>query len=372
MKLNKLLDLASICRLSTVALTLEGCAGPHTPLGAIWSLNPTPVLADHAEEAQRQDDPLRPTPPVIQVSPNKQVLHGPSPVKLLIRDPVGDLKNFDLAVRYDGYDVSRSFLIQSKLRQFFKDSTLTIENPVIRLPASKEHIIEFSYRNSSGGTAYARFESPTCNAFRRTRVTNTAGFKPTPEMLQQIASAAEEEGFNPAFFTGLIAQESQFNPRTVSWAKAIGLTQVTSSAESEVVQRHEGWPRYPGIDEMSVDRVKILVRSGKINAANEWRLNSKMSIRGGATFIKLVTQRWSTEANQARIRALFSDPDTAMTQLILASYHSGYARVSAALDRRGKDWLKSYELKEARKYVNTIFSYCNHFVEGEPLYATAS
>lgn len=348
---------------STLTLAC-GCAGPHTPLGAVWTLTPTPAAAENIQETP---DPLK-AGPEIRITPSKQILHGPTPVRITIKDPIGDLTHYSLRVRYNGYDVSDSFARQSRFRQEWQDRTLVIENPVVRLPASSDHVIEFSYRNATGSSAYARFDSPLCHAFKPRTVSNTGDFRPSRALIQLIEKTALKEGFNPAFFTGLVAQESRFEPNAVSWAKAVGLTQITSTAAREVTESRPDWPRYPGIEEMPVDRLKVLIMSGRVNARNEWRLDTRHSIEGGVVFVRILVERWSTEGNLEKIRAIFPDQEqaeVAMTQLVLASYHSGYARVRGELDRLGKDWLRSSELKEARKYVNRIFSYCHHFVENE-------
>ncbi|MBI3543556.1 MAG: transglycosylase SLT domain-containing protein [Deltaproteobacteria bacterium] len=261
-----------------------GCAGPTTPLGAPWATvssetrNGPLAFISSLFKLEKAD---------IRFWPRHQRLHGPGPLTILINDPSGVKSNYHLVVRHNGLDVTSSFLRQATVTK--QPKSLRIFVPLVRLPADRENLIEVFYMES-----YARYEAPRCHAFKQGPLVSTNGFTPNQQLLELIRNISREHGFSPAFTAGLIAQESGFDPRTVSWAKAIGLTQVTPSA---------------------------------------------------------------------RIRTTFDDPDTALTQLVLASYNSGYTRVSNAFARGGANWLSSTELREARKYVGRITSYCDQFSE---------
>ncbi len=342
-----------------------GCAGPTTPLGAVWAV--TPFQATASKNTFGSSLPFTTTGniPKIYITPAKQVLHGPSPLKIYIKDPNGDLTHYDLNVRYNGMDVSTSFSRRARYYHDWQKKILVVENPVLRLPPTEDHLIEFFYKNSSGAIAYANYDPPICNAFQSQSVISTGEFNPPIDLISIITHISRSKGVNPAFMTGLIAQESGFNSRLVSKSKALGLTQITSIAEKEIINQHPEWPQYPGIENLSVSKIKFLIQKDKINTRNEWRLNSKTSILGATDFIEAIAEKWSTKENKELIKILFNDPEIALNKLILASYHSGYNRVSAALYEYGKNWIKSPQLKEARKYVNKIFSYCNSFVDSE-------
>jgi soluble lytic murein transglycosylase-like protein len=157
----------------------------------------------------------------------------------------------------------------------------------------------------------------------------------------------------------LIAQESSFNPRTVSWAKAMGLTQVTPIAEDEVssqIPDYDSWPKYKGgTGRLPASVIKMMVLSGRINDKNDWKLDRELSIRGGLAYLSFLQKLWSTPAMMARF------DDIERTKLVLASYNSGRVRVLSAVHRYGKAWLRAPQLREARLYVNRIFSFCDSF-----------
>lgn len=337
-----------------------GCAGPHTPLGAVWTWKPVSAHSTSFTSESSHPAGLR-----IQFLPSRQVLHSASLWRIQVEDVQGDLDLSSLRVRYQGFDVTQSFLRRARTRQLWKDRLLVVDAPFVRLDAEKTHPIEVSYQSSSGLWAVANFEPPTCSMFTADRrAMHTGDFEVSRAMLEQITHAAREAGFSPALLTGLIAQESRFDPRTVSWARALGLTQITGIAESEIVQSHSDWPRFAGIEQMDASEIRRRILLGEIHRGNEWRLDPNLSIRGGVDYTRQLAGRWSGPENLRAIRETFSDPEVAFTQLVLASYHSGYARVAGAFRRRGKDWLGASELREARKYVNRVFSYCHHF--GEP------
>ncbi len=304
--------------------------------------------------------------PSIEVWPPHQVLHKPSSIHLSIYDPSGDLEHHFFSVRYNGYDVTSSFLGQAKIKFHHKQRRIEMDNAFVRLPASEDHQIEFFYESSNGGAALLNYEEPVCYALRPQTILRTEGFDPPSSLIQQIENSSKQEGFNAAFVSSLIAEESGFNPRLVSWAKAIGLTQVTHTAEAEVASAFPDWPRYENISNLSVASLKLMIMSGAIYEGNEWRLNPQKSVIGGVHYTRILAEKWSSAANLAKIAKIFANSELAHSELILASYHSGYSRVQRALDLYGQDWIHSPDLTEARKYVRRVFSYCSAFSQGGP------
>jgi hypothetical protein len=381
-----------------------GCAGPTTPLGAVWALQPQKktVVQFESTDEPRADavlpfssfpaspssvpQPSRglaglrdallqmglPSQPSIHFDPPHQILHGTRTLKVIIDDPRGfaDARSgkgageYDFKVRYHGHDVTRSFLLQARMTESRQGQRLVIEVPSVRLSARLEHLIEVGYRNRAGHTTIARYQPPVCRAFDSQKLRTTEEFRPGDAMLEAIQNVSLQTGFNPAFTAALIAQESAFNPRSVSLARALGLTQVTPIAETEITHQFTSWPRYPGLNQMPAPLLKLLVMSGKVNAENEWRLNPERSIRGGLAFAQILADRWLDSDSYSKI-SWDTDVEAARTRLILASYNSGYARVTQAISRYGNAWLTAPELREARSYVNRIFSLCDSFERTE-------
>jgi hypothetical protein len=343
-------------------MTLCSCAGPSTPLGAVWALN---VASARRALASTLDGGGSDSLPRIRFTPSRQVLHGPAPVHVIIEDDRIDPHHYQIQVRYDDLDVTGSFLSRSKISVHSINggpSNITIDHPAIRLSPSKDHRIEVSYRSASGKTAVARFEAPSCHAFEEAPVLRLGEFEPSPSLIHLIADVSRDYGFNSSFSTALVAQESAFDSHAVSWARALGLTQVTPLAEADVARQFSDWPRYPGLNDLPFPLLKAFILTEKINSNNEWRLDKERSIRGGLNYTLTLARRWSTPENMDVIRRLgSSDPEGERSRLILASYHSGYGRVFSAVNERGSDWLAGDDLSEARKYVNRVFSYCYAF-----------
>jgi hypothetical protein len=287
-------------------------------------------------------------------------------VRVIIDDPSGIRDGYGLQVRYRGQDVTRSFLQQARVSRTESSQRLVVEVPAVRLSASDDHLIEIGYRNPAGQFAATRYPSPVCRAFDHTAIRTTDDFRPDSSLLKSIEVISRQMGFSSAFTAALIAQESAFDPKSVSLARALGLTQITPIAETEVSGAFEKWPRYPGGHELPAPILKLLVMAGQIHAGNEWRLDPERSIQGGLTLVQSLSARWLDSESFSKVQWTTGDSDVEITRtrLVLASYHSGFLRVTRAIDRYGSAWLTSPELKAARKYVNRVFSYCDAFQLG--------
>jgi hypothetical protein len=377
-----------------------GCAGPMTPFGAISQMSGKPEVSPLAkdigesksETEARTQQPLQVTTkdtkfndsgttsdiltktkslllgsgarPVILFSPDRQHLHGKSRFVITIKDGLGVPRTPDLTLLYNGYDLTTRLLAQAEMQTSEGGKTLKVIFPNLRLLADRDNKIEVVYRHSKHDNyMFARHMPPTCDIFADEPVVNLEGFKLSPHLIKTIHKLSLAENVNPSFMTGLIAQESGFNQKAVSWAKAIGLTQVTSLAEQEISKFNADWPRYGNIQDISTPIVKAMILSGKINANNEWRLDPQLSIKGGITYVKLLAAYWRRPDNWAKIVSHYRDPEQGFTEVLLASYNSGFVRVGNALEHDGPNWIRDDELREARKYVNRVMSYCYHFAK---------
>lgn len=350
------------------ALLLVGCAGPTTPFGA----KPVSQFFNNVKRALSRG-PANENAPSIQFSPHRQVLHGRSRFTITIEDLAGIQKDFRLQVNYNGVDMTNTFLAQAHLNRE-NEKKLRVTFPNLRLPATKDHDIEVVYWHSldESETPLSRhYGKPECFAFKPEPVKNTGEFKNVDRIVRLLNQVARDEKVNPSFIAGLIAQESGFDSRAVSSAKAIGLTQVTSLGEAEFIDDYKHWPRFPELSDMSAPIVKLNILTGTINSENEWRLDPKLSISGGVAYIEYLDNYWRRPEAMSMVSSHYTNPEDVLTSLILASYNSGAARVSNALRKYGKNWLSvESELSEARKYVNRVTSFCDYFSNGEDEDAT--
>lgn len=312
-------------RLIHVRLTLwilgwcaSGCAGPMTPLGAVWSLDgPTTRPAGQDSDAvtrQLASGEGVSSRPVISFDPPRQVLHGPYLLRLVIEDPAGVPEDYDLNVRYGGHDVTRGFLMQAKVVREQGSKRLVLEVPSVRLAPRKEHLIEVGYRSPAGKSVMEKLGSPVCRAFDHAQLRWTEGFNPSEEQKHAIEELSRQLNFNPAFTAALVA--------------------------------------------------------GARERKGEEKLETEKSLKAALSALQVLSERWQDSVGFSKVRwtgnrngGEVSDAEVARTRLMLASYFAGYGRVLAAIDQQGPSWLKVDELKDAQRFVNRVFSYCDYFAK---------
>lgn len=330
-----------------------GCAGPATPFGAVNWPSFLPSLKKSDVPGYR-----------ITFFPERQVLHNASDLDIILDDADGVSENPKIQVSYNGIDVTSSFL--AKADRHYSDTSkrrLKLSVKSFRLPLLREHDIQVTYQPTKRQEpVVAKFDPPTCSAYSWTgSLSNVPGFQVDESIISSIDHQATIQHYNPFMIAGLIAQESSFNPKAVSKSKALGLTQVTPMGEAEIIDGYQHWPRYPGISDMGMWSLKSALAKDQINAKNEWRLNPDLSVRGGVEYLKYLNTYWERPDKTAYIERYFNNSEVARSEILLASYNSGAARVSQALESDGANYLKNSELGEARKYVRKIASYCDYF-----------
>ena len=289
----------------------------------------------------------------LRLKPDRQNLHDSHHLQLEVSTNNNqEIDKDDIVVIWNGIDISKSFSKTAKTNVFENKTLFTFRD--FSLPNNKLHEIEF-YITHQGKNYYKNYEKPTCNIYEKNVITNTGKFKVDKSLINEITKSAYEHDINPSLLTGLIAAESSFKPRAVSSAKAIGLTQVTLLGHLEIQKSFPDWKidrrtkRYPA----SV--VKTLIHLNEIDANDDWRLNKEKSIRGGTNYLLYLKEYWEKKALSYKLGT------SQMTNLILASYNSGAARVRKQLANKKSKWRDSKKLKEANKYINRISSYCYHF-----------
>lgn len=352
-------------RFHTVILGLclfSSCAGPMTPFGAI-SVFGQRLGGEVDRKTASLEEPVQ-----IRFAPHRQVLHGKSPFAVIINDPSGVPDDFQLEITYNGIDVSRQFLSRAERTYLDSDKKLLkLATRNFRVLATRDNEIRVGYRRAEGSPlVLAKYMPPQCSAFQTSApVKRIPLFEPPVDFIQAINFHSSKRAMNPHYVAGLIAQESSFDPSAVSGNKAMGLTQVTPLGEAELIKRVTDWPRYPGINDLSVPMLRLAIMREEINSSNEWRLNPALSIAGGVEYLAYLNEYWSRPDKRELLEKTVGANESALSEVILASYNSGAALVSQALERNGTLWLRDEELIEARKYVRRVFSFCDHFENQE-------
>ncbi|HEY8476030.1 MAG TPA: transglycosylase SLT domain-containing protein, partial [Chloroflexota bacterium] len=142
-----------------------------------------------------------------------------------------------------------------------------------------------------------------------------------------IEAAAAEEGLDPHLLAGLVRQESAFNPRAVSPARAVGLTQVMPSTGSEIAEKLD-WPDYRSDD----------------------LLRPEVSLRFGAWYLARALERYDGR--------LFPS---------LAAYNAGPGTVDGWMERFGYDdpdvFVERVPWREPAQYIRKVYAWYRTFQE---------
>lgn len=133
-----------------------------------------------------------------------------------------------------------------------------------------------------------------------------------------VVASAEGLGLDPYVLAGLIRQESEFNPKAVSRARAYGLTQVLPSTGREFARR------------AGVPRVTIATLTQPLP-----------NLKLGATILRSLLDRYSGK-----------------WELALAGYNAGPSRVAEWLKwnnyREQVEFIESIPITETREYVQAV------------------
>lgn len=346
--------------------TLMGCAGPVSPFGSVelWSGDGHELIITAKESST----------PSLYLYPKRQVLHRPTDFKMAfnLNEFVLDIKksqqigpliepNLQIKITYNKKDVSKTFFKSTKAQKTPLNLQVQYIFNKLNLKPDRRHEIDIYWRaDPNKNYEKMSYLPPVCMIKASRSIATTEPFSPKTEYINEIYKTAFSENLNPSLIAGLIAQESGFNPYEVSWAKAIGLTQVTTLADNEIRAFKPQWPRDPRITKLRVYELRRLIQNQQITMKNDWRLDPTKSILGGALYLNYLIDYWNLPDNQQLLK---NNPNTNVSEVILASYNSGAARVKNKIRNDGSAWLDSYDLKEAFKYVNSVMSYCYHFSE---------
>lgn len=339
----------SIVKRAWPLLFLYSCAGPTTPFGSSVWVKP--------EFKSRM--PATGSGAHIAASPERQQYHSPFDLTLKIEDNQAIPKNFRFEILYNGKKVDRWYRGEKIVfERSNPNSANIIFNNLSLLPGRRNEITFLYYRDERTPPVAYKFEPPQCSIKNSKRIKSLEPFKARGLSAANIEEIATRNEINPSLLAALVAQESGFNPFAISWAKAVGLTQVTSLANQEILPLRPQWQYNERVEKLNYLQLKTEILTGKINKDMDWRLDRLKSLEGGSLYLNILRDYW--EKGQA-LRALKVFKHPPMTDILLASYNSGAYRVKRSILRNKHNWLKSRELREARKYVMNIKSYCYAF-----------
>jgi soluble lytic murein transglycosylase len=124
---------------------------------------------------------------------------------------------------------------------------------------------------------------------------------------------AAMQGFDPLLLLGLVRQESTFNARAQSSARAMGLTQVIPSTANEIA-RHLG---------RSDDfQVRDLLRPGISLEFGAWYLARQLERYGGQIFPALAAYNAGGGNADTWLREFGDDPDVFAERIPFAETHT--------------------------------------------------
>lgn len=354
-------EVIRIFLLSALSLTAAACAGPTTPFGALDGLLPA-QLQRLSAAAQAVFTSEKNQAPEIRVTPDRQVLHDRSQPRISIFDPEGIPTTAVLRAYFNGYDVSDKVFKNATYDLHPKARDLVVEFRHLRIPAGKEKTILFTYQRApDADTKGFHWKFPECPFDQHMAITDLGKFATPDQWVRWIEKTATENKLNPSLMAGLVAQESAFNPKAISWAKAIGLTQITPVADRELATVGSAWHRSKAIDRYPAPIIKTLIVADKLTDRHDYRLHPQYSLEAGAQYLNYLRGFWELEEHKTLLADKLSADSSMQSKVILASYNSGASRVKRAIQERGTDFLHHSELTEARKYVSRTSSYCYHF-----------
>lgn len=189
---------------------------------------------------------------------------------------------------------------------------------------------------------------------------------------------------DPAYVAALMLKESGGDSFAVSTAPALGLAQLTVSADSDmrlmVTEYHfqwmapevDRWPRSAAVHSpaATAQLIDSLLARHSVSARNEYLFDPETSARAAVFWIRLLENKWTTDfwpggyGPSARFRLNGGQPLTQhqMFDLVTVSYNRGYIEVKALVDRYGPTWtMHLAELTggraEAADYLERVRAY---------------
>ncbi|EQC52774.1 lytic transglycosylase domain-containing protein [Bacteriovorax sp. DB6_IX] len=350
----------SLIHLGVALGLLCSCAGPMNPFSSdtknIFSKNKGLSIW----EGERK--PATATGVDISFYPKKQNWHESHDFYIILESDFEILNHNNIKLFWNHKDITPS-LNNVKEIVYQNKNNLIIKVKGLRLLANNENDIHLYYVSSKDKSVYGRkYDHPTCEINEQAYVYNTSPFNVKESFIKLVEKESVKKGINPSMMTALIAQESGFDAKSVSHAKAIGLTQVTNLASHHVLKKHQNWKADRRIKKLPVPILRTMIKIGKISKKHDWRLDKRKSVQGGLEYIKYLERYWNGNIDLIeRAYGTNFDKEKILTELILASYNSGPYRIKMRLIRDGKLWARSKVIKEAKNYIGKVKSFCYHF-----------
>ena len=337
------------------SLFIYSCAGPTNPFGG------DVFISDNFSfDKLYTGDDIQ-----LNFSPGRQYYNSPYSLKINLIDPNFNITNFRYEIIYNNRKINRWY--KSEQIKFPQDRLKPIEirfNNLSILPGHTNKIKFVYYPVNSDSPIIHEIKVPECfKEFDSRETLHIAPFKVSSSLKNDIELMATKHGYNTSLVAALIAQESSFNPKAMSTAKALGLTQVTPLAHQEIKKFKKDWNIFPDFSNMSYKQIRSELSKNSINPNNDWRLDQKKSIEGGILYMKYLVSYWNAPKKRKLLSHTFKN-DIPTVEILLASYNSGAYRVKKSITNGQQDWLFDQSLKEARKYVMNIKSYCYAFTKG--------
>jgi hypothetical protein len=329
------------------------CAGPTNPFGGEVLISEQFVLENRVPSSAREI--------VMKSTPDRQYYNSAYDLTVSITDPNFNINSFKYDVVYNNKKLNRWYKSEEIIFPKDKKNPIQIKFKNLSiLPGNINKIAFLYYPTNNNIPVRHKLEVPECHRNFKTDKINISPFKISKNLERNISSISKKYDYNSALVAALIAQESSFNPKALSFAKALGLTQITPRAHDEINKIKKDWAIYPKFKKLPYLNLKTKVISSVINEKNDWRLDNTKSIEGGVIYLNYINNYWSSPEKLEILSDVFNE-DVPSTDIILASYNSGAYRVKKSIMRNRENWLFDQSLNEARKYVMNIKSYCYAF-----------
>ena len=289
----------NIVLLFLLTATFIGCAGPTTPFGGDVFVSTEFKLTNKKS--------LKTDFITLNTTPNRQYYNSPFSLELNIQDPNFNINKFRYEVLYNNKLLQRWFKTEDIILPKKKgDPVKVVFKDLSILPGNVNKISFLYYSDISEEPFVYHLKVPECYDDQIVSDLNIAPFKVQPKTQNNIKILAEKYNYNSSLIAALIAQESAFNPKAISIAKALGLTQVTPLAHQEIQKRKPEWDIFPGFSKLPFLKLKTKINKREISSINDWSMDEKKSMEGGILYLEYLNEYWYTPEKGKLLNNVFN------------------------------------------------------------------